>query len=257
MIFALGADDIFVAVDKWKNARLHHKDLTTEEVAGIALPDAAGMSFFPKLQFLSVKLCIESVYFYCFVKSSGAMLLTTSTTAVAFFATAICPVAPILCFAVFLGLLVIFDYLMNIVLVFPAICIYDQWILRGRDNCCIHLGKKKQFGSTTNDNNNTESQLSPIHRILHSYFKCLHKLRWVIVFLIMFSIAMCAVETSKFTLPDSARVALLSPSNHFEQRFLWNENLLSQVLANKNGAQATVIWGIQPADTGNRKNPGK
>ncbi len=185
------------------------------------------------------------------------MFLTTSTTAVAFFATAICPVAPILCFAVFLGLLVIFDYLMNIVLVFPALCIYDQWILHGKDNCCIHLAKKRKLENATDDDNNTESQRSVIHRVLESYFKCLHKLRWAIVFLIMFSIAMCAFETSKFTLPDSARVALLSPDNHFEQRFLWNENLLSEVLAKKNGAQATIIWGVQPADTGNHNNPGK
>ena len=42
VIFALGADDIFVAVDKWKNTRLNNKDLTTEEIAGIALPNAAG-----------------------------------------------------------------------------------------------------------------------------------------------------------------------------------------------------------------------
>jgi hypothetical protein len=64
---ALGADDLFVAVDKWKNARIGKPNASTEDVAEIALPDAA-----------------------------GAMLLTTSTTAVAFFATAICPVTPIL-----------------------------------------------------------------------------------------------------------------------------------------------------------------
>ena len=59
---ALGADDIFVAVDKWKNARIHNQSGSTEDVAAVALPNAA-----------------------------SAMLLTTSTTAVAFFATTICP----------------------------------------------------------------------------------------------------------------------------------------------------------------------
>merc|ERR1712157_641376 len=62
VVFALGADDIFVAVDKWKNARLDYPKASIEE---IAFPDAA-----------------------------GAMLLTTTTTAAAFFGTAICPVAP-------------------------------------------------------------------------------------------------------------------------------------------------------------------
>ena len=59
---AIGADDIFVAVDKWNNARNSSlKEATTEDIAEVALPDAA-----------------------------GAMLLTTITTAVAFFATCIC-----------------------------------------------------------------------------------------------------------------------------------------------------------------------
>lgn len=41
MLFALGADDVFVAVDKWKNARIDHPDATTEQIAIVALPDAA------------------------------------------------------------------------------------------------------------------------------------------------------------------------------------------------------------------------
>jgi len=60
VVFALGADDVFVAVDKWKNARLEHRSATTEQVAAIALPDAA-----------------------------QSMFLTTITTAVAFFGTAV------------------------------------------------------------------------------------------------------------------------------------------------------------------------
>jgi uncharacterized membrane protein (DUF4010 family) len=81
--FALGADDVFVAVDKWKNARLSRPDAPVQEIAAKAFPDAA-----------------------------VAMLLTTLTTAVAFFGTAVCSVAPILCFAVFVGLLVVVDYLL-------------------------------------------------------------------------------------------------------------------------------------------------
>jgi hypothetical protein len=61
VVFALGADDIFVAVDKWKNTRLKYPKATTEYIAAIALPDAA-----------------------------GSMFLTTFTTAMAFFATAVC-----------------------------------------------------------------------------------------------------------------------------------------------------------------------
>ena len=45
VVFALGADDAFVAVGKWQNSRLEHKTLTTENIAAIALPDAAGAMF--------------------------------------------------------------------------------------------------------------------------------------------------------------------------------------------------------------------
>jgi predicted RND superfamily exporter protein len=107
VLFALGADDVFVTVDKWKNARLKHPSASVEEIAAIAMPDAA-----------------------------LAMFLTSLTTSVAFFATAVCPVAPIRCFAVFVGLMVIFDYIMCVLLVFPALCMYDQADRSNR--CCCH-----------------------------------------------------------------------------------------------------------------------
>ena len=101
-----------MAVDKWKNARLENPTASVEYIAAVAFPDAA-----------------------------AAMFLTTLTTAVAFFATAICPVAPIKMFAIFCGLLIIFDYVMNVLLVFPALCIYDNALsAKGGHrnvNCCI------------------------------------------------------------------------------------------------------------------------
>jgi hypothetical protein len=45
VLFALGADDVFVAVDKWKNARFDHRDATTQQIAIISLPDAAASMF--------------------------------------------------------------------------------------------------------------------------------------------------------------------------------------------------------------------
>ncbi len=57
----IGADDIFVAVDKWNNGfSSSPKEATKEDIAEVALPDAA-----------------------------GAMLLTTITTSVAFLSTCV------------------------------------------------------------------------------------------------------------------------------------------------------------------------
>lgn len=225
VIFAIGADDIFVAVDKWKNARKANMDSTTEEVAAIALPNAA-----------------------------GAMFLTTLTTALAFFATAICPVIPIKCFAVFLGLLVVFDYLMNILLVFPALCMYDQWTLAGKKSCCIHIERKKS-GEMFSEDDQNQQKISLIHRILSGFYKIIHRARWPAVLLTMFAITICAIESAKFKLPESARVSLLKSENQYEQHYNWNEKLLSQTLINEAGGSALVVWGVLPADTGNFLDP--
>jgi hypothetical protein len=45
VVFAIGADDVFVACDKWKNVRLEHPKATTEEIASIALPYSAMAMF--------------------------------------------------------------------------------------------------------------------------------------------------------------------------------------------------------------------
>ena len=141
-----------MAVDKWKNARLSNPEGTTADVAAVALTSAA-----------------------------GAMLLTTSTTAVAFFATAICPVAPILCFAVFCGLLIMFNYFMNIALIFPALCIHDRWIMNGRSNFLIACCQKKSKVDDDEERKSEETQKeSLVHRILSFYFYLLHKFRYLL-----------------------------------------------------------------------------
>jgi hypothetical protein len=101
VVFALGAGDVFVAFDKWTNYRKNNKTKSTELVAAYALP--------------------ESLY---------AMFLTTITTALAFFATAVCPIAPIKMFAIFFGLLILLDYILVVLFIFPGLCIYDQALIK-------------------------------------------------------------------------------------------------------------------------------
>ena len=74
VICGIGADDIFVLYEKWDQHVQADPDADTEDIAAAALPDAA-----------------------------YAMALTTVTTAGAFFATAIAPVAPIQCFSIFVS----------------------------------------------------------------------------------------------------------------------------------------------------------
>eukprot|EP00580_Thalassiosira_gravida_P014932 CAMPEP_0201661984 /NCGR_PEP_ID=MMETSP0494-20130426/4208_1 /ASSEMBLY_ACC=CAM_ASM_000839 /TAXON_ID=420259 /ORGANISM="Thalassiosira gravida, Strain GMp14c1" /LENGTH=1144 /DNA_ID=CAMNT_0048140245 /DNA_START=29 /DNA_END=3463 /DNA_ORIENTATION=+ len=266
VVFALGADDVFVAVDKWKNARHELPYGTTEQVAALALPDAA-----------------------------YSMLLTSMTTAVAFFGTAICPVGPIVCFAVFCGLLITFDYMMNIFLVFPALCLYDKWLLAGSKNCCVNFdwccGRKVEdedvFASNTDlalqatatntdhassneegahkhmaERNEEERQglledehKTLIHRFLDGYYIILHKFRWLILAAATAATIGCTVFAAQLTQPANSDVALLPDSNEYQMHWAWKQNLLSNELAKLEGSEAILLWGVEPADTGTHLDP--
>lgn len=242
--------DVFVAVDKWKNARLEHPKASTEIVAAVALPDAA-----------------------------AAMFLTTLTTAVAFFATAICPVAPIKMFAIFCGLLIIFDYIMNVLLVFPALCIYDDALMKrggpSNVNCCIivtccGLFQTKGYGRHEDDadglprndadtyddddgnGGNDDEGKSLIRHVLLKYYDTLHVLRWPLVVLCMVGLGLTAYYASTLALPTSSDVRLLEESNEFERSYLWRQKLLSTALTKAGGSQAYVTWGLEAADTGDQ-----
>jgi len=281
---------VFVAVDKWKNARHEPPHGTTEQVACLALPDAA-----------------------------YAMLLTSTTTAVAFFGTAICPVGPIVCFAVFCGLLITFDYLMNILLVFPALCLYDKWLLAGSKNCCVSFewccGKKKK--KETDSDSGDEDQVVPsvtksneevevsttdnskvdisatervdigesvvtfagkeegkrvdedaereelleeehqtlIHRILDGYYNFLHKFRWFVLVVVIAGIITCTVFAAQLSLPTSSEVSLLPDGNEYQKHATWTQSLLSTEMFKDAGTEATILWGVTPADTGDHLNP--
>jgi len=228
---ALGADDLFVAVDKWKNARLANPDGTVEDIAEIALPDAA-----------------------------GAMLLTTSTTAVAFFATCICPVPPILCFAVFLGLMIVFNYVMNVLLVFPALCLYDTWIQRGSTNClvvfCSKKNKKENDGEedVEESSNEKKSELSLIHRIMTSHYNLIHRFRWAVLAICVVATIVCIYFAQTLTLPETTEVRLLPESHPLEFHFIWNNYLLATTLFSE-GSAVKFVLGLNAGDTGRQNDP--
>ena len=238
-----------MAVDKWKNTRQRNPSSSVEEVAAVALPDAA-----------------------------SAMFLTTLTTAVAFFATAICPVAPIKLFAVFCGFLIMFDYLMNVFLVFPALCIYDNAITANdgnqKVNCCISftcsrmaVPQEQKNGDDGKDDDDEEDleegrevekkedKSEPsglVQRILLSYYEYLHKARWILFGLCLVALGLSIYFATTLQLPTSSDVRLLTEDVQFEQNYVQRQNLLSTALENASGSQASFIWGVEPADTGDQ-----
>lgn len=229
---ALGADDLFVAVDKFKNARIHKKNGSTEDIAQIALPDAA-----------------------------GAMLLTTSTTMVAFFATCICPVPPILCFAVYCGLMIVFNYVMNVFLVFPALCLYDRWLQGGSNNCLVAFCAKNNVVEDDiedlemeDPNGEKPMNLSFIHRILSGYYHLLHRFRWAVLAASIAATVACAVFALQLPLPESTEVRLLPAGHPLENHFTWSSLILSSSLFSS-GSSIEIVFGLIAGDTGKQNNP--
>ena len=238
---ALGADDLFVATDKWKNARLQHPTQSTEEVAAEALPEAA-----------------------------FAMLLTTSTTSVAFFATCVSPVAPIFTFAVFCGLMVIFNYVLNCTLVFPALCMYDRWIMNGSTSWFVTLPSSKVFckwkggsndivqgGKDIATRDSDISKYRPIQKRMEIYYGLLHRGRWGVLFIGAVLLGVTSYYAQTISLPNDIFVQLLPDSHPLVQHsFILRKKLLSSFLLDlTTGTSLGVYFGVSAQDTGDRNNP--
>jgi hypothetical protein len=223
VVFAIGADDVFVAVDKWKDARLGNLAASTPEIAELALPDAA-----------------------------KAMLSTTLTTTLAFFATAACPVAPIKLFAVFVGLLVIVVYSLCILLVFPLLCIYDRALQKDEvsPRCFIAIDYQRR---TEVDSEGTKS--SYIHGVMVSYHEVVYRQRYVLLFVCLVVLGLCIDASTKLQQPRSLDIRLLKESNEFERNHRWRQTMLYEDLKRLVGSTSFIFWGVLPADTGNHDDP--
>jgi hypothetical protein len=256
VVFALGAGDIFVAFDKWTNYRKNNKTKSTELVAAYALP--------------------ESLY---------AMFLTTITTALAFFATAVCPIAPIKMFAIFCGLLILLDYILVVLFIFPGLCIYDQALIkRAAGNrmsgiwmgcvgcgtcfaCCSHtalydgvvVAKKEHCKGDTVElavvteekepSDDTENY-NMTQRFMVTLSGYLLRFRWPLLVLSVVSFGLSCYFATKLSLPESSDVRLLKPGIQYEQASVWRKKILSNDLANLSGSPTSIIWGLEPDDNG-------
>jgi len=258
VVFALGAGDIFVAFDKWTNYRKNNKNKSTEYVAAQALPEAL-----------------------------SAMFLTTLTTALAFFATAVCPVTPIKMFAIFSGLLILFDYILTVGFVFPALCIMDRALIKRSSeehtggffscwmacvgcgtcfSCCSHsnfyddvvVGESGSDRSKESKHQvvaNAEENYSKLQKILLKLSYILHRSRWPLLAVSLGSFGFFCYYASKLSLPDSSDVRLLKPNMQFEQAYAWRKEILASDLDSLAGSSNSIIWGLGSDDTGKQSDP--
>jgi hypothetical protein len=109
ILLGIGADDIFIFVDAWKQSH----------AAGGHVNDS-----------------LETKLAWTWKRSAKTMLVTTTTTAAAFYANAFSTIPPIQEFGVFTGTLVIVNYLL-VITWFPACLILRHKYLRKFYICCV------------------------------------------------------------------------------------------------------------------------
>ena len=127
----------------------------------------------------------------------SGMMLTTLTRSVEFFANSTIKIAPILCFGVFIGMLIITNYFMIVFLLFACLILNDKWIQGGNPNSFVNTiislnmnSLKSVDNSNINSNNmlgNVNEEIKEkthgVERVLSFYYKYLHLVRWTVVFL--------------------------------------------------------------------------
>lgn len=149
-MFALGADDVFVMVDKWKSARAIMTRASTAEVAIISLPRLVQAATFGTPSLSRNSSNIIFCPFFC--SAITATLMTSFTTSVGFFATNASDVTGIKLFGIFCGLLIAVDYILSVLLLSPVLCLYDRMMMSGSPSRFVTFQKSQVMeGNASSD----------------------------------------------------------------------------------------------------------
>ena len=113
IVAAIGADDIFIFMDAYKQSQ-YDLDILTD---------------------------LETRMSFVFRKTGSAMMITSATTCAAFLCTLITPLSSIQSFGIFAACVILIDYLLVMSLFCTAVVIYhDRFESRARCGCCCPCG---------------------------------------------------------------------------------------------------------------------
>lgn len=151
IILGIGADDVFVFFDCWKEtAHFKYKSLSHR------MSD-------------------------CFRKAAASMFFTSITTAVAFFTSATSPFLGIYSFGVFSGILVLVNYCTVITLLPCSVLVYHHYFDKYR--CCCCCPKPVTIADTDSPSKGSVRKNAIVRFFAGPYYKFIsHKIiRWVIL----------------------------------------------------------------------------
>ena len=165
IVLGIGADDIFVFFDTWKES---------------------GFKSFPSL---AHRLS------YAYKRAARAMFFTSITTATAFIVSAASPFLGISSFGVFSGILILVNYMSVIIFVPTVIVTYHVWWAK---NCCCCCCPRDA------ENGGTEKKRWPVRFFGGPYFRFITNkvTRWIILFCIAGFTALMCYQASHLEVQD-------------------------------------------------------
>ena len=121
IVLGIAADDVFVLFDAWKQSEHVDPEILDSKEKRLA---------------------------YAWRRAVKAMAVTSSTTAVAFFANAVTPLLNVAAFGIFAGIIVPVNYFLVAMILPPAIIIYEKSILEKKKCICWGncLASRKERG---------------------------------------------------------------------------------------------------------------
>ncbi|XP_078001163.1 protein dispatched homolog 1-like [Glandiceps talaboti] len=223
IILGIGADDIFVFMDTWRST---------------------GFEIYPGLEYR-----LSDAY----RRASVTMLITSLTTAVAFFVNATSPLLGVKSFGIFAGILVLVNYL-TVIIFLPTVVItyHNSW--RNCIWCCCrpfqksaHLPEKRdelRVDSTTPQN----QKRALVRFFMGPYFRFVtHKVwRWIILLFFVVAITIFSYFVTKLR-PQEEEVQVFEDGNNFVQfkRKMLNAFKSSSL---QKSTVVYIVWGLQNQD---------
>lgn len=99
IVLGIGADDIFVLFDAWKQSGIIDQEVVNTPQKRMA---------------------------YTFRRSARAIFMTSSTTSVAFFGNVFCDIMPMKAFGIFAGVIVPVNFVLVVLFLPPTLIIYEK-----------------------------------------------------------------------------------------------------------------------------------
>ena len=243
-IVGIGADDAFVYTGIWEEAKHVYVINNSEN----------------HTQYL-VKWTIHALR-----HAVLAMLVTSLTTASAFYANISSSITSVKCFGLYAGTSIIVNYLLMITLFPTVVILHDKYFARCMHSCCPTACKTRPLLDGVQSSGLKSFVTKGMSILTHytdNFFKIylpnvLLKLRylWIVLFTAL-GIGMAVVTFGKpgLNLPTSKDFQMFTSSNSLEQYALkYKKEFFFPDNADSVRA-VTVIFGANPVDNGNHFNP--